>query len=93
MKLNYGSLRSESGRLDTVRTAGIAAYGSNLFVVIGGNGVGSGVIGEYHAATRASVKAALVTGLNGPVGIAVLPEPSSLILAGLAAWGLRRRKR
>jgi len=75
-------------------TNGIAVFGGNLFVA---NGLG-GTIGEYDASTGATVSAALVSGLtNLPQGIAVVPEPRSLMLAvlgfgGFAAWGWRRAR-
>jgi hypothetical protein len=56
---------------------GIAVSGGNLFVTITGtrtNGIynpGSGSIGVYNATTGATVNAALVTGLDGPLDIAV----------------------
>jgi hypothetical protein len=67
----------------------IAVFGGNLFV----SNLGAGTIGEYNATTGAIVNAALVS--TAAFGIAVVPEPSSLLLAalgfaGLAAWGWRR---
>ena len=63
---------------------GIAVDGSDLFVVNNGNGT----IGEYTT-SGAVVNASLISGLNDPMGIAiVVPELSSLTLLGLALAGL-----
>jgi hypothetical protein len=70
---------------------GIAVSGGNLFVV----NSGQSTIGEYNATTGATVDASLlVTGSNDPYGIAVLPEPSSVVLAvlGLAGFMLLVRR-
>ncbi len=70
---------------------GIAVSGSNLFVTNGNS------IGEYTT-SGAVVNADLVSGLQGPWAIAVVPtpEPSTLVLLGIAAvsllgFGWRRR--
>jgi hypothetical protein len=57
-------------------------------------------VGEYDATTGATINESFVTGLSGfsHYGLAyVVPEPSTFVLAifglaGLAAWGWRRRK-
>jgi PEP-CTERM motif len=54
--------------------------------------INGGTIGEY-ATSGATVNAALITGLNVPLGntpwgIAVVPEPSSLVLAALGIAAL-----
>jgi len=58
------------------RQFGLAVGGSNLFVT----NAFSGTIGEYTM-SGATVNAALVSGLNGPSGIAIIPttvpEPST----------------
>jgi DNA-binding beta-propeller fold protein YncE len=65
----------------------LAVFDGHLYVV--NNGTNS--IGEYNAATGATINAALITGLSDPQGIAVVPEPATLALAafglaGLAIW-------
>ena len=47
----------------------------------------AGTIGEYTT-SGATVNASLVSGLNGPIGIAVVPEPSAWALLGIAAAAL-----
>lgn len=57
---------------------------------------GPGKIGSYDAATGAAINASLVTGLTGPVGLAieVVPEPSVLGLLSLSAvWAISKRRR
>jgi hypothetical protein len=65
-------------------------FGGNLFVA----NRASGTIGEYTI-SGATVNATLISGLNLPTGIAIVPEPSSAVLAAsgfaLAAWVWRRR--
>jgi hypothetical protein len=73
--------------------SGIAVSGSNLFVTNYYNGM----IGEYTT-SGATVNASLISGLDEPYDFAVVPEPSSIVLACLAAAGLavtsiRRRRR
>ena len=57
---------------------------------------GNDTIGEYTT-SGATVNAALVSGLDNPYGIAVVvPEPTTLVLAGLSGLSLllfrRQRK-
>jgi hypothetical protein len=71
---------------------GIAVFQGNLFVAnINGN-----KIGEYDATTGATINSALVSGLNGPIGIAVLPEPSTwgagLLTAGALLCSIWQRR-
>ncbi len=40
-------------------------------------------VGEYNATTGSSINSALVTGLLNPIGLAVVPEPSSIVLCFL----------
>jgi hypothetical protein len=57
---------------------GMAVAGGYLFVTKGG----SGTIGKYDATTGAVVNASLVSGLNGPFGIAVVgPQSISDLIA------------
>jgi hypothetical protein len=75
------------------RTGHIAILGNSLFVADSGKGV----VGEYDATTGATINAALISGLSYPVGLAVVPEPSSALLAfggmlGLLGLVLRTRK-
>jgi len=72
---------------------GIAVSGTDLFVV---NSF-IGTIGEYTT-SGATVNSSLISGLDGPLGIAIVgvPEPSNLmplglVLAGLGIYGWRRR--
>jgi hypothetical protein len=69
--------------------ADIKVFGGNLFVT----DYGSASIGEYTM-SGATVNASLISD-GGPRGIAIVPEPSSLVLAALGfiglAWRLRRR--
>jgi hypothetical protein len=58
---------------------------------------GAGTIGEYDAITGATIDASLVSGLNGPFGIDVVPEPSTWAAGFLTAGAIlcsiwRRRK-
>jgi hypothetical protein len=57
---------------------------------------GNGTVGEYTI-SGATVNTSLISGLNGPLGIAIspVPEPSASALAGLGAaalWLWHRRK-
>lgn len=101
---NSGSIGEYSTSGQTVNAALVSGLnmprqitesGGNLFVTDFTN-TSNGTVGEYSAATGATINATLVSGLDHPVGIAVVPEPGSLVLAvlgigGLAAWGCRRR--
>ncbi|HBZ72018.1 MAG TPA: hypothetical protein DEP35_20730 [Deltaproteobacteria bacterium] len=62
--------------------------GSNLFVVND-----AGTIGEYTT-SGATVNASLITGLNNPVGIVVVPVPgpSSLLPVATGVVGLAVRR-
>jgi hypothetical protein len=60
---------------------GIAVDGSDLFVA----NFSSDTIGEYTTA-GATVNAALITGLQGPAGIAIVPVPAPLIGHGLLVF-------
>jgi hypothetical protein len=79
--------------------ADIAVSGSNLFVSNIGTYDGttyvpnSGTIGEYTI-SGAVVNASLITGVNYPYGIAIVPEPSTLALLalGVGAWLFVRRR-
>jgi DNA-binding beta-propeller fold protein YncE len=62
----------------------LATFGGNLYVV--NNGTNS--IGEYDATTGATINAALITGLNDPQGIAIVPEPAAFILFAAGTLGL-----
>jgi hypothetical protein len=67
-------------------------YGGNLFVINNTNGT----IGEYNATTGAAINSSLVSGLDGPYGIAVVPEPSSwaggLLTAGILVYSTLRSR-
>jgi hypothetical protein len=69
---------------------GIAILGNDLFV----SNTGSGTVGEYTT-SGATVNSSLISGLAEPIGIAIsVPEPSSIVLAGLGGLSLllfRRR--
>jgi hypothetical protein len=69
---------------------GIAVSGSDLFVT----NFLAGTIGEYTT-SGAPVNSALISGLDAPAAIAVVPEPSSLTLTlfGLVLAGLVFRGR
>ena len=70
----------------------LADFGGNLYVV--NNGTNS--IGEYDATTGATINTALISGLNDPQGIAIVPEPATLTLVATGTLGLlgfRRRVR
>ena len=62
----------------------IAVLGNSLYVT----DIGRGVVGEYDATTGATINAALISGLQGPTAIAVVPEPASGVLALGCAVGL-----
>ena len=74
---------------------GIAISGNDLFVA----NTLDGTIGEYST-FGATVSASLISGLDGPVlGVAIspVPEPSSGMLAGVAAavfwlWSSRKSR-
>jgi hypothetical protein len=77
---------------------GLAVSGNNLFVASYsfGNG-GAGTVGEYNL-TTGTFNSSLITGLNGPWGLAIasVPEPSawSMIgVGGVALLGITLRKR
>jgi hypothetical protein len=61
----------------------IAVFGNDLFIT----SKDSGTIGEYTISGDV-VNASLITGLTDPYAIAVVPEPSSLLLLSIAAAGL-----
>jgi hypothetical protein len=66
--------------------------GSDLFVV----NEGVGTIGEYTT-KGATVNPALISGLNSPFGIVVVPEPSTWSLVGIGfalivGFAVRRHK-
>jgi hypothetical protein len=79
------------------RPVGITTFGSDLFVTNEGNGMpaGSGTVGEYTL-SGAVVNADLITGLDEPYGIVVVPEPATgaiAVVAGLALLARRPRRR
>jgi hypothetical protein len=51
------------------------------------NGGNSGTIAEYTT-SGAPVNPALISGLNIPQGVAIVPEPANLSLLGFALAGL-----
>jgi hypothetical protein len=64
--------------------SGIAVFGDDVFVTNGS------MISEYTT-SGATVNASLISGLGSPLGpfaITVVPEPSTMVLACLAAAGL-----
>jgi hypothetical protein len=68
--------------------AGLAISGNDLFV----GDFGSGTIGEYNL-DGTPVNPSLITGLQNPVSIAVVPEPGTLSLLGLGGLIALRRAR
>jgi hypothetical protein len=67
----------------------VAVLGNALFIADSGKRV----VGEYDATTGAPINAALISGLDYPSGLAVVPEPSAVTLAicGIAGLVLRLR--
>ncbi len=78
---------------------GVAVFGGDLFVVNRGTFTASGLvpnsgsIGEYDGITGGAINPSLMSGLNLPTGIAIVPEPSTLTLAGLGLMALACRLR
>jgi flagellar basal body rod protein FlgG len=67
---------------------GLAITGNDLYVV------NDNKVGEYTLSGQ-TINSSLITGLNGASYIDVVPEPSTMALAGLGTvglWFLRRRK-
>lgn len=70
--------------------AGISIYGGNLFVT----SYNGGKVGQYGM-DGSTINASLITGLTAPVGILVVPEPSTFALVlgvggALLLWKRRR---
>jgi PEP-CTERM motif len=67
--------------------AGIAVFGGDLFVT---NALSSslGTVGEYDAISGAVLNSSVVTGLSSPLGIIVVPEPSTLVLLTIGTVSL-----
>jgi glutamine cyclotransferase len=61
---------------------GVAIDGNNLFVSSGTS------IAQYNATTGATINSSFISGLNIPVYIAIVPEPSTYALFGLGALAL-----
>jgi DNA-binding beta-propeller fold protein YncE len=69
---------------------GLDPTGTDLFVT---NSGGPNTIGEFYASNGGAVNTSLIiTGLDDPIGIVVVPEPASTGLLGVAAVGLLRRR-
>jgi DNA-binding beta-propeller fold protein YncE len=95
---SIGEYTLDGGVINTALISGLdeptdlAALNGRLFIL----DAYTNSVGEYDATTGNMINSALVTGLLNSVGIAVVPEPSSIVLcsvAGLAILyaGIRRR--
>ena len=93
----FGVSSSTSFRLPVCTALRASPYNSGIGLALGGNGhlfladnyggAGGNVIGEYTTSGEL-LNASFITGLNNPVAILVVPEPSSSILVLLGLLGL-----
>ena len=73
----------------------ITLSGAALYVVNKGTSTNTGSVGEYDANTGAPINASLITGLQFPTTVAVVPEPASIALLAFgtaALLGFARRR-
>jgi hypothetical protein len=70
--------------ISIARPTGISIYGGSLFVA----SYTGGTIGEYYTSNGTAINATLISGLTTPVGVLVVPEPSTAVLVLLVGGAL-----